>query len=210
MIKFWSTREAASELGVSEDRVLQLARSRCLVARKLGGERGDYRFHPVDVVRLRLIRNSARQRQDPLKPDIVWVEEACRYLAKCVQQSDFDPQQVVGIAFGGILPAAFLSVFLQKPFRVFRISSYNGRVELPSLAVVEEYVDIPNIKTLVVDDIADSGKTLDKAQTYLDSCGIRDVKFATLHRKPSSLFVPDWYVDVVDEWVSYPWERALM
>lgn len=210
MIEFWSTREVASELRVSEDRVLQLVRSRRLVARKLGGDRGDYRFHPVDVSRLCLIRSAVRRRQDSLKPDIVWVEEACRYLAKCVQQSDFDPQQVVGIAFGGIIPAAFLSVFLQKPFRVFRLSSYNGRVKLPSPAVVEEYVDIPNIRTLVVDDVVDSGKTLDEAQAYLDSCGIRDVKFTTLHRKPSSLFIPDWYVDVVDEWVSYPWEGALV
>ena len=209
MIEFWSTRDVAVALDVSEDRVLQLVRSRRLVARKLGGERGDYRFHPVDVSRLRLVRDYARQRQDSLKPDIVWVEEACRYLAKCVQRSDFDPQQVVGIAFGGILPAAFLSVFLQKPIRVLRISHYNRRVKLPSPTVVEEYVDIPDIKTLVVDDIADSGKTLDEAQAYLDSCGIRDVKFATLHRKPSSSFVPDWYVDVVDEWVSYSWEGAL-
>jgi len=142
-----------------------------------------------------------------LKPDIVWVERACRYLTDCVQRSDFDPQQVVGIAFGGILPAAFLSVFLQKPFRVLRISHYEGQVRLPSPTVVEEYGSIPDVETLVVDDIADSGETLDEARSYLHSRGISGVRFATLHKKPSSSFIPDWYVDVVDGWALYPWER---
>jgi len=207
VIKFWSTREAAGELKVSEDRVLQLARAQRLATRKLGGTHGDYRFHPVDVVRLHLVRDLAKQQQNPLRPDIIWVESACRYLAERVQQSDFDPQQIVGIAFGGILPAAFLSVFLQKPFQVLRISHYAGQVRLPSPIVAEEYGSIPAVETLVVDDIADSGGTLDEAQSYLYSRGVSEVRFATLHRKPSSSFVPDWYVDVVDGWVFYPWEK---
>lgn len=206
MIRFQSTHEAARGLGISEDRVLQLARTRRLATRKLGGSHGDYLFHPVDVARLHLIRDLARQPQDSLKPDIVWVEKASRYLAACVQQSDFDPQQVVGIAFGGIIPASFLSVFLQKPFQVLRISHYNGQVRLPSL-IVEEYGSIPDVDTLVIDDITDTGETFEEAQSYLYSHGVSNVRFAALHRKPSSSFVPDWYVDVADGWIVYPWEE---
>lgn len=206
MIKFWSTREAASALSISADRVLQLVRAQRLATRKLGGTHGDYRFHPVDVERLGAVRDLAKGPQDSLKPDIVWVERACRYLAECVQQSDFDPQQVVGIAFGGILPAAFVSVFLQRPLQVLRISHYDGQVRLPAPVVVEGQGSIPGIDTLVVDDVADSGETLEEAQSYLYSYGVSEARFATLHRKPSSSFVPDWYVDVVDGWVHYPWE----
>lgn len=208
MIKFWDTHKAADALSISDDRVLQLARAQRLVTRKLGGTHGDYRFHSVDVARLRLVRDLAKQRQDSLKPDIVWVERASRYLAECVQQSGFDPQQVVGIAFGGIIPASFVSVFLQRPFRALRISHYNGQVRLPS-PVVEEYRNIPDVDTLVIDDVADTGETLEEAQSCLYSHGVRSVRFATLHRKPSSSFVPDWYVDVVDGWVRYPWEEPL-
>jgi len=206
VIKFCSTREVADALDVSVDRVLQLTRAQRLAAKKLGGTSGDYRFHPVDVSRLRAIRNLAEQPQDPLKLDIIWVEEACSYLAGCVRQSDFNPQQIIGIAFGGILPASFLSVLLRKPLQIFKIAHYNGRVRLPSPVVTEEYKCFPDVDTLVVDDIADTGETLDEAQSYLHSCGVSNIRFATLHRKPSSSFVPDWYVDVVDGWVVYPWE----
>ena len=57
-------------------------------------------------------------------------------------------------------------------------------------------------KTLVVDDICDSGKTLsDLAGGYS----------AVLHYKPhTSLYVPDIYAVVHegDEWIIYPWERG--
>ena len=58
----------------------------------------------------------------------------------------------------------------------------------------------PTKNSLVVDDISDSGKTLEN---------INNKKIATLHYKIGSLVEPDYYVHELkrnSNWVDYPWE----
>ena len=86
---------------------------------------------------------------------------------------------VFGLKRGGLIPAVMVSHKLDLPW---------SDVILP--------------KTLVIDDICDSGKTLsDLAGGYS----------AVLHYKPhTSLYIPDIYAVVHegDEWIIYPWERG--
>jgi hypoxanthine phosphoribosyltransferase len=58
-------------------------------------------------------------------------------------------------------------------------------------------------KTLIVDDIADTGKTIKDLK--LKYC----VPFitATLFVKDRSCVEPDWFVERVNNWVSFPWEK---
>lgn len=144
--------------------------------------------------------------RDLLRPDIIWVEHACRSLVEHIEQSGYKPERIVGIAFGGVLPASFLSVFLQKPLYVMRVTNYNGRIRLPQ-PIIKTYLEsFPNVATLVVDDLVDSGGTMITVLDYLSSHGVTDVRSATLHRKPSSIFSPDWYASDIIGWVHYPWE----
>lgn len=144
--------------------------------------------------------------QDPLRPDIVWVERECKVLAEHIEQSGFEPERIVGIAFGGVVPASFLSVFLQKPLYVIRITHYNGRTRLSQPVIKTGLESFPDVATLVVDDLVDSGETMEAARDYLSSHGVTDVRFATLHRKPSSTLIPDWYASDIVGWVRYSWE----
>lgn len=144
--------------------------------------------------------------QDPLRPDIAWVERECRLLAEQIEQSGFEPERIVGIAFGGVLPASFLSVFLRKPLHVFRVIHYNERTRLPEPVIETGLESFPDVATLVVDDLVDSGETMKVARNYLGSHGVTNVRFATLHRKSSSVLIPDWYVRDIIGWVHYPWE----
>ena len=85
---------------------------------------------------------------------------------------------VHGIARGGLIPAVMISHKLNLP-----------------------YVNAVGPNTLVIDDIADSGATLDKAP---------GVYTAVLHYKPhTSCFKPNLWADLHegDEWLIYPWER---
>jgi hypoxanthine phosphoribosyltransferase len=126
-------------------------------------------------------------------------------LAKDVSASGFDPQCVLGVALGGVIPASIISVFLRRPLQTIRVKHYNGRKRLFCPEIVHEPDFVPQTSVLVVDDIIDSGGTLEKVRDFLDSRGVIDVRFATLHKKPSASFEPDWCVDVVTEWVDYPW-----
>ena len=86
---------------------------------------------------------------------------------------------VTGIARGGLIPAVMVS----------------HKTGLP-------YVDVVGPNTLVIDDIADSGVTLEKAP---------GVYTAVLHYKPhTSSFKPTIWAEEHkgDEWQIYPWERS--
>ena len=57
-------------------------------------------------------------------------------------------------------------------------------------------------RILVVDDIADSGKTLEYYKNME-----RDVVIFTMHYHKQSSVIPDfWYEEKKDEWIVYPWE----
>ncbi len=58
-------------------------------------------------------------------------------------------------------------------------------------------------KVLIVDDVADTGKTL------LEIKNSHNINFitATLHYKPRSIVKPDFYVEKTTYWCCYPWEK---
>jgi hypothetical protein len=59
---------------------------------------------------------------------------------------------------------------------------------------------------LIVDDVADSGRSLTVAKEYILKQGAGEVKIATLHYKPVSMFKPDFFIGTTDAWIIYPWE----
>ena len=71
-----------------------------------------------------------------------------------------------------------------------------------------EYTEWPNDKyphLLILDDIADTGKTL---KIWQDKISVP--YYATLHYKRSSIIEPDFYGKKLikeDKWIVYPWER---
>jgi len=83
-----------------------------------------------------------------------------------------------GIPRGGLIPAVMVS----------------HKLDLP-------YVNVVGPNTLVIDDICDSGVTLEKAP---------GVYTAVLHFKPhTSCFQPNLWANLHegDEWLYYPWEN---
>ena len=93
---------------------------------------------------------------------------------------------VYGIPRGGVIIAVMLSHMLKIPY-VDRLNDMYGK------------------RFLVVDDIADTGHTLDKmkAEVFKEAC------FATIHyNSKESVVEPDYWVEEKgDRWIVYPWER---
>jgi hypoxanthine phosphoribosyltransferase len=89
---------------------------------------------------------------------------------------------IAGLPRGGLIPAVMLSHKLNLPL-----------------------VSEPTRKTLIVDDICDSGETFLK---LLEQHPFN--LFACLHYKPhTSKFPPDIWAELyeVDNWLVYPWEN---
>ena len=97
---------------------------------------------------------------------------------KIAQKSkEYDIESIYGIPRGGQVLAVYLS-------------------HLTDLPVVEEK-DI-NEKTLIVDDIADTGETLIKFRDYI---------IATIYYHKQSKVEPDiWIYKKNIEWILFPWE----
>ena len=78
---------------------------------------------------------------------------------------------------------------------------YSHRFEVPYMKYTSNHYP----KLLIIDDIADSGKTI------FDLRGeMFNPKFATLHYKTTSVAKPEYYAQEISDdfgWIVYPWEK---
>ena len=118
------------------------------------------------------------------------VDKLISRLSYWITTSDLEFENIYGLQRGGLIPAVMLSHKLGIPMTKGDIG--------------------PN--TLIVDDICDSGETLDKfVEKYQTLYSFPfNLKTAVLHYKPhTSCFEPTFYVRdwVENNWIVYPWER---
>lgn len=105
------------------------------------------------------------------------IQQAVDILCEKIVASNMQITSVTGLPRGGMIPAVMISHKLNLP-----------------------YVHSVHPNTLVVDDICDTGKTLDT---------ILEAPTAVLHYKATASVQPTLYAkEVGDEWIVYPWERA--
>jgi len=125
-------------------------------------------------------------------------------------REEYDPDTIIGIARGGLIPAVRISHLLNDLLmRVIHVKYYedvNETREEPEIfwSDVQEFEG----KVLVVDDIADTGTTLEVVLDHLKDKVEGELKVATLAYKPSSKIEPDYYIYETEKWVVFPWEEA--
>jgi hypoxanthine phosphoribosyltransferase len=93
----------------------------------------------------------------------------------------FEFDNIYGIPRGGLVVAVALS----------------HKIEIP---VILDSKDITN-KTLVVDDIVDSGKTVSKLFE-----GDKIAMVASLFYDKNTIYIPQFVPNLKEEWVVFPWE----
>lgn len=120
----------------------------------------------------------------------------------------WQPEIVVGIAKGGVIPAIFLSSALRLDFLPIKLSSrHNEKVVLSTPQwFVYPTEHVKNKRVLLVDDIAIAGRTLSMAMNELKQCGAQEVRTATLAIHRGSIR-PDFVVLETDALIVWPWDR---
>jgi hypoxanthine phosphoribosyltransferase len=141
-------------------------------------------------------------------PDWNELEQLCKELAdKC---RDYSPNVLVGISRGGLVPVRLLSDYLGNPnVAIIKIEFYLGVGKTKGRPEIVHPIstDVKGKKVLIVDDVADSGRSLVDAKKYIEKLGAKEVRVAILHIKPSSIFKPDYFIGETDAWIVYPWEK---
>ncbi|MBS7288411.1 MAG: phosphoribosyltransferase, partial [Candidatus Freyarchaeota archaeon] len=116
---------------------------------------------------------------------------------------------IVGIARGGWVVARMMSDLLSVrhvgSVAVEFYSNVGERMKEPAVTQPLS-TDVAGRSVLLCDDVADSGHSLRVVIGHLKERGVGALKVATLHLKPWSVVTPDYYGDVTDAWVIYPWE----
>jgi len=130
-------------------------------------------------------------------------------LADAVQKSGFEPDVIVGVSRGGWIPARIMSDLLENP-KLANVTAefYVGVAETkhePSITQPVS-VSVKGKKVLVVDDLADTGKSLKLVNLHLKKQGASEIKIATIYYKPWSIIVPHYYEKETRCWIVFPWE----
>lgn len=150
---------------------------------------------------------------------ISWPEyhQKIECLAAKIYQSGWQFNQIICIAKGGLRVGDLLSRIYDCPLAILAASSYGGpgyqERGVPSFAR-HLTMSSPELgdRVLVVDDLVDSGITLQQTLEWLhDHYGssILELKTAVIWYKACSIFSPDYYVDylVDNPWIHQPFER---
>lgn len=118
-----------------------------------------------------------------------------------------DYQGVVSINRGGLPLGVRLSHRLQVPHGVVSATLYDDDSMAPEEALDWHGSLLGDVgdHVLLVDDIVDTGTTMEAADAMLAEEG-RTVETAALHVKPGRSFNPNYYVAETPNWVVYPWE----
>jgi len=131
-------------------------------------------------------------------------------LASRIKKAEFKPDIIVGVARGGWLPARILSDLLDNPqIADVKVEFYLSVAEAKGEPVMTQPVSVPvkGKKVLIVDDVADTGKSLVLVRNHLKEQGATDLKMATMYYKPWSILTPDWFEKKTSRWIIFPWER---
>ena len=129
-------------------------------------------------------------------------EEFQNEITNLSSKIDFTPDIIVGISRGGLIPARLLSSSLNvKEMFCLTVKKQNDERVLTT-EIIE---NISGKYILLVEDMLESGKSLQVAKQYLEKKGA-SVKTACLYTMPISKVIPDYSLSERKDVVSFPWE----
>jgi hypoxanthine phosphoribosyltransferase len=135
----------------------------------------------------------------------------CRDVADQVRAVDFEPDVVVALARGGWFAGRCLCDFLGlDDLTSLKMEHYVGTAQKsgePEVRYPMPEGSVEGKDVLVIDDIADTGGSIERAHEYVTDRDAGEVRTATLQLLGTSEFQPDFVGERLAEWtwIVYPW-----
>lgn len=140
------------------------------------------------------------------------IENWCKALKVALEQAEWRPEVIVGLARGGWAPARVLADYLiLKELYSVKTEHWGLTASKDGTARLVQGLnaDITGKKVLVLDDITDTGDSMRLATEHVQSLGPAEVRTATLLHIPHSKFKPDFVARELGEgewhWFIFPW-----
>jgi len=139
--------------------------------------------------------------------------------AEKIITSGFEPDLIVAISGGGLIPARILRTYIKKPIVTVGITYYDQNdqpmgVPQKTQWLDEEQIDLTDKKVLVVDEVDDSRVTLEYCLKELLHYQPSEIAVFVLHNKvktkrghyPSEIRRIYVGEELSDNWICYPWD----
>ncbi|MFC6717549.1 phosphoribosyltransferase [Natrialbaceae archaeon GCM10025810] len=135
----------------------------------------------------------------------------CRDVSDEIRRDSFEPDVVVALARGGWFAGRCLCDFLGlDDLTSLKMEHYVGTAQKtgePTVRYPMPEGSVEDKDVLIIDDIADTGGSIERAYEYVDERDAGEVRTATLQLLQTSEFEPDYVGERLEEWawIVYPW-----
>jgi len=123
----------------------------------------------------------------------------------------YNPDVIVGNGRGGIMAASLVSHMLQKdlfPIRISRRENNIIKYDHPVWSVLPTK-DIKRKKVLIVDEICDTGETLNMITAKCREMKPADIKTAVLYSRLKGQEIPDYIGVITEELIVNTWDSEI-
>jgi len=140
-----------------------------------------------------------------------YIYNLCRNLSTKIKDSDFKVDVIVALTRGGWVAGRVLCDFIGLHDLIgLKIEHYVGTALTRDKAIVKYDLDERAVKgknVLIVDDITDTGKSIESAKDYILKLNPKEVRTSVLQCLFTSTAKIDFYAEYLDEWawIIYPW-----
>ena len=135
----------------------------------------------------------------------------CREVSDEVRDDAFEPDVIVALARGGWFAGRCLCDFLGlDDLTSLKMEHYVGTAEKsgePTVRYPMPEGSVAGKDVLIIDDIADTGGSIERAHEYVADRDAGEVRTATLQLLGTSEYQPDYVGEFLEEWtwIVYPW-----
>jgi len=135
----------------------------------------------------------------------------CRDVSDDIKESQFEPDVIVALARGGWFAGRCICDFVGlDDLTSLKMEHYVGTAQKsgePEIRYPMPEGSVEGKDVLIIDDIADTGGSIERAYEYVTSRDAGEVRTATLQLLQTSEFEPDFVAERLEEWawVVYPW-----
>ncbi|KQB33640.1 MULTISPECIES: phosphoribosyltransferase [Acidiplasma] len=145
---------------------------------------------------------------------VTWqdIEDWCSGILDMVLEDRYNPDVIVGIARGGLVPARMISDYLiKKELISIKTEHWGLTANMDGKAVLagKTNYDMSGKKVLLVDDITDTGESMKVALDYIKSLNPSVVKSASMLYVNEASFRPDYFGIGIKKndwaWFIFPW-----
>jgi hypothetical protein len=143
-----------------------------------------------------------------IMPSLNDIDRMLSKLTVMIKKSGFEPDILIGVSRGGLIPVAILSDKLGVESEIVGVKYYRGVKETKDRPEITQPIlsNLGGKKVLIVDDVADLGHSLQLVKNYVREKGAKEARICTLHYKPWSVVKPEYFVEKTEAWIIYPWE----